>query len=175
MEALLLLSCPLLAQVRVESLPEPGIQPQVIVDSARVRLVYLLGDPKACEVRYSTRPLGSAVWSAPIRVNSEPGSAIGLGTIRGAQMAIGRQGSVQVLWNGSGQPRQGDGPARAALWHARLEAGATGFGRQQNLLGDSEGQQRIDALAQAFSKHLEKNRNILNLGCCQFDFTKLLG
>lgn len=34
-------------------------------------------------------------------------------------------------------------------------------------------QQRLYNLAPAFSKHLEDNRNVLDLGCCQFDFTKL--
>ena len=35
------------------------------------------------------------------------------------------------------------------------------------------GQQRLYALASDFSSHLEENHNVLDLGCCQFDFTKL--
>lgn len=34
-------------------------------------------------------------------------------------------------------------------------------------------QQRIYTLAAAFSKHLRESRNVLDLGCCQFDFSKL--
>lgn len=34
-------------------------------------------------------------------------------------------------------------------------------------------QQRLYTLAAAFSKHLRENRNVLDLGCCQFDFSKL--
>ncbi|MDB6140693.1 MAG: Transcriptional regulator, ArsR family protein [Verrucomicrobiaceae bacterium] len=35
------------------------------------------------------------------------------------------------------------------------------------------GQQRLYALASDFSSHLEENNNVLDLGCCQFDFSKL--
>ena len=38
---------------------------------------------------------------------------------------------------------------------------------------EKQGQQRIYALAAEFSQHLRDNANILDLGCCQFDFTKL--
>lgn len=34
-------------------------------------------------------------------------------------------------------------------------------------------QQRLYTLAAAFSRHLQENRNVLDLGCCQFDFSKL--
>lgn len=35
------------------------------------------------------------------------------------------------------------------------------------------GQQRVYALAEDFRSHLSENSDILDLGCCQFDFTKL--
>jgi DNA-binding transcriptional ArsR family regulator len=35
------------------------------------------------------------------------------------------------------------------------------------------GQQRLYALAETFTEHLAENKNVLDLGCCQFDFTKL--
>lgn len=34
-------------------------------------------------------------------------------------------------------------------------------------------QQRLYSLAAAFTEHLAENKNVLDLGCCQFDFTKL--
>jgi DNA-binding transcriptional ArsR family regulator len=34
-------------------------------------------------------------------------------------------------------------------------------------------QQRLYALASDFTAHLAENKNVLNLGCCQFDFSKL--
>ena len=38
---------------------------------------------------------------------------------------------------------------------------------------EKDRQQRLYSLATAFSRHLEDNQNILNLGCCQFDFSQL--
>ena len=38
---------------------------------------------------------------------------------------------------------------------------------------EKNGQQRLYALASEFTDHLAKNKNVLDLGCCQFDFTKL--
>jgi DNA-binding transcriptional ArsR family regulator len=38
---------------------------------------------------------------------------------------------------------------------------------------EKNGQQRIYALAAEFSEHLAEKKNVLDLGCCQFDFAKL--
>ena len=38
---------------------------------------------------------------------------------------------------------------------------------------EKSGQQRIYQLATEFTKHLAENKNVLDLGCCQFDFSKL--
>ena len=38
---------------------------------------------------------------------------------------------------------------------------------------EKNGQQRLYALAAEFSEHLAENQNVLDLGCCQFDFSKL--
>jgi DNA-binding transcriptional ArsR family regulator len=35
------------------------------------------------------------------------------------------------------------------------------------------GQQRVYALAEDFRSHLSENSNVLDLGCCQFDFNKM--
>ena len=53
---LLTLTLTVHAQVRVEALPEPGLQPQVALSTAGiVHLVYLKGDPKACDIRMTVR------------------------------------------------------------------------------------------------------------------------
>lgn len=124
------------AQVMVESLPELGIQPQIAVTDGQVHLVYLKGDPQACDIRYTTRPAGGGDWAAPIMVNSTPRSAIGSGTIRGAQISLGKAGSVQVIWNGNTGAKS-DGTAQAPLLYANLIAGAKAFTAQQNLIGDT--------------------------------------
>ena len=41
------------------------------------------------------------------------------------------------------------------------------------LAKETQGQRRLYALASEFARHLVENKNVLDLGCCQFDFTKL--
>ena len=85
------------AEVRIQRVPGGGLQPQALTDArGALHLVYLQGDPKACDVIYSRREAGKAEFSAPLRVNSQPGSAIAIGTIRGAQFALGKGGRVHV-------------------------------------------------------------------------------
>jgi DNA-binding transcriptional ArsR family regulator len=38
---------------------------------------------------------------------------------------------------------------------------------------EKNGQQRLYSLAPAFTSHLAEKKNVLDLGCCQFDFSKL--
>jgi DNA-binding transcriptional ArsR family regulator len=38
---------------------------------------------------------------------------------------------------------------------------------------EKNGQQRLYSLAPAFTAHLAEKKNVLDLGCCQFDFSKL--
>ncbi|GEP40851.1 hypothetical protein [Brevifollis gellanilyticus] len=125
------------AQVKVESVPEGGIQPQVLVDAkGTVHLVYLKGDPKACDIRYTHRAVTDTTWANPITVNSIPGSAVAIGTIRGAQLALGRGNSVQVVWNGV-PTKLSEKQQRSPLYHARKLADATTFEKQRDWLGDT--------------------------------------
>ena len=89
------------AQVTLARLPEGAMQPQVVVKDGVFHLAYLKGDPKASDVFYARSDDGQK-WNAPLRVNSQAGSAIAMGTIRGAHLAVGRNGRVFVAWNGSG-------------------------------------------------------------------------
>jgi DNA-binding transcriptional ArsR family regulator len=46
--------------------------------------------------------------------------------------------------------------------------------REAGLLEQAkDGQHRVYSLAADFRDHLSENKNILNLGCCTFDFAKL--
>lgn len=121
--------------VTVTRLPPGGVQPDVATDARGiVHLVYLSGDPKAADVFYTTSRDGGTTFAPPTRVNSEAGSAIALGTIRGAQLALGRDGRVHVVWNGStaGRPPAGDG-AGMPLLYAR-SAGSGRFEPQRALM-----------------------------------------
>lgn len=114
------------AEVRIESVPENGVQPQVIVAAGTTHLIYLRGAPSASDVRYVSRGKGAKDWSAPIAVNSQPGSAIAMGTIRGAQAAVGADGRLHVVWNGNGKT--------AGLFYTRLLPGTNKFEPQRDLM-----------------------------------------
>ena len=123
------------AQVQVVRVPNAGIQPQVVVEAnGTVDLLYFSGDPKNGDlflVRNS---------SAPLRVNSQAGSAFALGTIRGGQIAIGANGRVHVAWNGSGialpvgpvNPEAGK--AGSPMLYSRLNDSGTAFEPQRNVM-----------------------------------------
>ncbi len=112
------------AEVRIEHIPESGVQTQIAVDAAgTAHLVFLRGAPGASDVRYAKRPAGAKEWSAPIAVNSEPGCAVAMGTIRGAQLALGAGGSIHIAWNG-----------KSGLFYTRLVPGAEKFEAQRDLM-----------------------------------------
>ena len=114
--------------------PLGGLQPQAVVDaSGTVHLVYLHGDPKAADVFYARRIPGRTDFSQPIRINSQSGSAIAIGTVRGAQLALGRNNRVHVVWNGS-QPATDPGAKGTPLLYARLDEAGKAFEAQRNLM-----------------------------------------
>ena len=93
-------------QVEVIRTPDGGIQPQAVIDVAgTIHLVYFKGDPAGGDLFYVSSKTTPLDFSRPIRVNSQPGSAIAIGTIRGAQIALGKGGRVHVAWNGSQKAR----------------------------------------------------------------------
>lgn len=88
--------------VIVIATPHGGIQPQAQVDGAgAVHFIYFKGEPAHGDLFYLRSKPGTIEFSKPIRVNSGPGSAVAIGSIRGGQLALGRDGWVFVAWNGS--------------------------------------------------------------------------
>jgi hypothetical protein len=127
---LTLASCASAAQVTLERVPENGLQPQVAVESdGTAHLVYLTGKPESSDIHYVKRRPHETAWSAPIAVNSEPKSAVAVGTIRGAQLAIGRGHRVHIVWNGRSEK---GGHASAPLCYTRLEEGKFAVQRTLN-------------------------------------------
>jgi hypothetical protein len=118
--------------------PDGGIQPQAAVDdSGVVHLIYYQGDPGGGDVFYVRRAPSDSAFSKPLQVNSQKGSAMAMGTIRGAQLAVGRKGRVHVVWNGmgSGTARVSiNGKATAPLLFTRLNDEGTGFEPERNLI-----------------------------------------
>ena len=127
--------------VTLVKIPNKGVQPDVVLDTKNVlHLVYLTGEPGAADVHYVRSADFGRTFSSPLKVNSQTGSAIAAGTIRGAQLAVGRGGRVYVAWNGSGsaQPRGPLNPASkkptAPMLYSRLEPGAAAFEPQRNVI-----------------------------------------
>src|SRR5262245_18943607 len=90
-------------EVKLVRVPDRGIQPQAAVDpEGTLHLIYLGDEPGKANVYYVRKPAGSERFSKRIQVNSQSGSAIAIGSIRGAHLALGRANRVHVAWNGSG-------------------------------------------------------------------------
>jgi hypothetical protein len=115
--------------------PDGGIQPQAILDSRGVlHLIYFKGNPDGGDVFYVRRSPGATTFSKPIRVNSVPGSALAIGSVRGAQLAVGKNGIVHVAWLGSAkaEPR---GPENSTpMLYTRSNAAGTAFEPQRNVV-----------------------------------------
>jgi hypothetical protein len=123
------------SRVEVIKTPNGGIQPQAVLDGAgTAHLVYLKGDPKACEVLYQRRAAGQSSWSEPLRVNSQSGSALAVGTIRGAHLAVGKANRVHVVWYGSAQAGVKGPGGGAPLLFSRLNDAGIAFEPQRNLM-----------------------------------------
>jgi hypothetical protein len=120
--------------------PDRGIQPQVLIDSRNVlHMLYYLGKEGEGDLFYVRREPGKSGFSRPVRVNSQPGSAVAIGTIRGGQMALGKNHRVHVMWNGSlkAMPK---GPNNSTpLLYARLKDDGKSFEPQRNLMRQTFG------------------------------------
>jgi RNA polymerase sigma factor (sigma-70 family) len=120
--------------------PDHGIQPQVAVDArGAVHLIYFKGDPGGGDIFYTRSEDGTHFKKNPIRVNSQPGSAIAIGNIRGAHLALGKNGRAHVAWNGTHKalPKApGDG---TPMLYTRLNDAGTAFEPQRNVIQKAPG------------------------------------
>lgn len=124
-------------QVQLLRTPQDGIQPQAVVDNRGVvHLIYFKGESEGGDIFYVRQEPGHESFSKPIQVNRQPGSAIAAGTIRGAQLALGRNGRVHLVWNG------GQGAARVnvggkdvtPLLYTRWNDAGTAFEPERNII-----------------------------------------
>jgi hypothetical protein len=129
------------ATVNTVRIPDRGIQPQALVDTAgTLHLIYLADEPGAANVYYAHKSPGAEKFSKPVRVNSQPGSAIAIGSIRGAHLALGKPNRVHVAWNGSGtaEPKGAGVKYGNPMLYTRLgDDGA--FERQRNVIRKAYG------------------------------------
>ena len=86
--------------------PNEGFQPQIVVGKkGAVHMLYYKGEAAFGNIFYVRSTNGGRTFSDPMRVNSQPKSAIAVGTIRGAHLALGKNDRVHVAWNGSGKAK----------------------------------------------------------------------
>jgi len=133
-------------RIRLLRTPSAGLQPQICLDAQGIlHLVYFSGEPRQGDLFYTRSSDGGATFSSAIRVNSQSGSAIATGTIRGAQLAIGKNGRVHIAWNGSqtaepvGPLNPDSGKPGAPMLYSRVNAASNGFEPQRNLMVRSFG------------------------------------
>ena len=126
--------------VQLIRVPAGGIQPQAVTDAKGVvHVVYFSGNPSAGDLYYVRSTDAGRTFSKPIRVNSEPGSAVAVGNIRGARVALGRNDIVHVAWNGSGRATPNAGNNRPPMLYTRLNEAGTAFEPQRNLIHSAWG------------------------------------
>jgi hypothetical protein len=132
--------------VRIVRVPDGGIQPQIAIDEqGAFHLIYFSGDPRQGGLFYAKSSNGGTTFSRALPVNSQPGSAIATGTIRGAHLALGKAGRVHVAWNGSdraeppGPLNPDSGKHGMPMLYTRLNNAGSGFDPQRNLMHHSFG------------------------------------
>jgi hypothetical protein len=130
-------------EVTILRVPHDGNAPQVAVDGKNVlHLIYFKAARGDHGDLFYVRSIdGGATFSAPVRVNSQPNSAI---AARPPRLAVGRAGRAHVVWNGSdtATPKAPKNPAQPAdspyngtpLLYARLNDDGTAFEAQRNLM-----------------------------------------
>jgi hypothetical protein len=120
--------------------PDAGIQPQSVLDGRGVlHMIYFKGDASAGDIEYVWRLPGTEDFTKPIRVNSEPASALAVGTVRGPQMALGRGGRVYVVWFASEKATIRGPNGAAPVLFSRLNDAGTAFEPERNLMQYAQG------------------------------------
>jgi len=119
--------------------PNSGFQPQTVVDSnGTVHMIYFKGDAKAGDIEYVRRTTGSTEFSQPLRVNSIPQSAVAIGTVRGPQLAVGRNGRAYAIWFGPATKVEGRDDSMPVFF-TRLNDSGAAFEPQRNLVHFASG------------------------------------
>lgn len=128
------------SEVVLRRVPDGGIQPQAVADDqGDLHLIYFKGEAANGDVFYVRSGDGGATFSKALRVNSQAGSVMAIGNIRGAHLALGKNGRIHVAWMGSNtaEPR---GPNKEApMLYARVNDAGTAFEEQRNVIASHYG------------------------------------
>jgi hypothetical protein len=102
-------------------------------------MVYFKGNSGHGDIYYVRSRDAGATFSAPVRVNTMPGSAVAMGNIRGARVALGRNARVNVAWNGSHALTPGSSYGREPMLYTRLKDDGTAFEPERDLIRVARG------------------------------------
>jgi hypothetical protein len=123
------------SRIELVRAPSGGIQPRAMVDEqGTLHVVAFHGAEGGGELEYVRSSDGGKTFGAPLAVSSVPKSAVAIGNVRGAGIALGRRGRIHVLWNGAGSDH-----AKAPLLYARLDDAGTAFEPARDLAGAHHG------------------------------------
>ena len=112
-------------------MPEDGRMPRAVVDAeGAVHLLYVQDGTNRANLFHARREPGAQGWSEPQQVNSQQLSVSGVGPIDGAQLALGSDNRLHVVWLQSEPPR---------FFYTRSHAGRRGFEPQRDLSTGREG------------------------------------
>jgi hypothetical protein len=125
--------------VAVLRTPHEGIQPQIVEKDGVIHLLYFTGEASGGNLNYVQSRDNGRTFSTPIRVNSETGTAMAVGNMRGGQIAIGGDGRVHVAWIGSKAAKPRAANNSAPVLYARLNSAGTAFEKQRGLNSASWG------------------------------------
>jgi hypothetical protein len=143
------------AQVSLVRLPDNGIEPQCAVDaSGELHVIYLTGDPMSADIFYVRSRDGGTTFSKPMRVNTNPNSAIATGAVRGPHIALGREGRVHVAWMGSSKAMPRGPGSTTPMLYTRLNDNGDAFEPQRNLIQSKPGLDGGGSIATDQSGHV---------------------
>jgi hypothetical protein len=119
--------------------PAGGIQPQIVERDGVLHMVYFSGDPEHGDLNYVRSRDFGRTFSPPLRVNSQPGSSIAIGNMRGAQLAVGRNGRIHVAWYGSNTASPRGSANQGPMLYARMNDAGTAFEPERNVISSAWG------------------------------------
>ena len=128
------------SKVNTLRVPDGGLQPQIAVDGkGAVHMLYYKGDASHGDIFYVRSDDGGQTFAKPIQVNSQAGSAIAMGNIRGATLALGKSGRVHAAWNGSGDAAPKGPQGQNPMLYTRMDDSGRAFEPQRNLIHSAYG------------------------------------
>ncbi len=126
--------------VRTLRLPRGAIQPQVAVDdNGAIDLIYFYGEPRHGDLFFLRWNDGVGDFKSAIKINQNPQSAIAIGNIRGAHLAVGRDNRVHVAWMGSDRAQPKAPGGKPPMLYTRLDDSGKAFERERNVITTNVG------------------------------------